>query len=292
MRNLLFKGSATALITPFKDGVIDYGALKAIIKHQIENGTDALVVAGTTGEAPTLRDDEHIELIRFTVKEARGALPVIAGTGSNSTQHAVCMSKKAYSVGANGLLCVTPYYNKCNDEGIIKHYNEIADATPLPVILYNVPSRTGYDLKTSSVEQLCKTKNIFAVKEASGNLSKASEILASCDIGVYSGNDDIIVPMMSIGAAGVISVISNLIPAEVKKLTDLCLKGDFERAKALQQKLLPLIKAIFKNVNPIGIKYAMSLTGMCRPDLRLPLCRPDEACRSAIEIEMKKLYLI
>ncbi len=292
MRNLLFNGSATAIITPFKDGCIDYTALKTLIKHQIENGTDALVVAGTTGEAPTLKDDEHIELIRFVVKEARGNLPIIAGTGSNSTEHAVCMSKKAYSVGANGLLSVTPYYNKCNDEGIITHYEKIANATPLPVILYNVPSRTGYNLKTDSIKKLCKTKNIIAVKEASGDLAKAEEILSSCSVTVYSGNDDIIVPMMSAGALGVISVISNLVPAEVKKLTDLCLKGDYQGANKLQLKLFPLIKAIFKNVNPIGIKYAMSLMKMCEFDVRLPLCFPDKSCKAEIEDEMKKLCLI
>ncbi len=292
MRNLLFKGSATAIITPFKDSAIDYTALKALIKHQIENGTDALVVAGTTGEAPTLKDDEHIELIKFVVKEARGNLPIIAGTGSNSTEHAVCMSKKAYLAGANGLLSVTPYYNKCNDEGIIRHYKKIADATPLPVILYNVPSRTGYNLKNTSINELSETKNIVAVKEASGDLAKASEILSSSNITVYSGNDDIIVPMMSAGALGVISVISNLIPAEVKKLCDLCLKGDYKSARALQLKLFPLIKAIFKNVNPIGIKYAMSLMDMCDFDVRLPLCYPDEACKSEIESELKKLHLI
>lgn len=292
MRNLVFYGSATAIITPFRDGMIDYDALKKLIKHQIDNGTDALVVAGTTGEAPTLRDDEHIELIKYVVKEARGNIPVIAGTGSNSTDHAVCMSKKAYNIGANGLLSVTPYYNKCNDEGIIAHYEKIANATPLPIILYNVPSRTGYDLKTSSVKKLSETENIVAVKEASGDISRASEILSSCNIAVYSGNDDIITPMMSIGALGVISVISNLVPAEVKKITDLCKKSDYEHAKALQLKLFPLIKAIFKNVNPIGIKYAMSLMKMCEFDVRLPLYYPDALCKTQIETEMKKLHLI
>lgn len=292
MRNLIFYGSATAIITPFRDGMIDYDALKRLIKHQIDNGTDALVVAGTTGEAPTLRDDEHIDLIKYVVKEARGNLPIIAGTGSNSTEHAVCMSKKAYSVGANGLLSVTPYYNKCNDDGIIAHYEKIADATPLPIILYNVPSRTGYDLKTTSIKKLLKTENIVAVKEASGDISRASEILSSCDIAVYSGNDDIIVPMMSIGASGVISVISNLVPAEVKKITDLCKRGDYERAKALQLKIFPLIKAIFKNVNPIGIKYALSLMKICEFNIRLPLCHPDAICKTEIENEMKKLHLI
>ena len=292
MRNLLFTGSATALITPFKDGAIDYNALKSIIKHQIENGTDALVVAGTTGEAPTLSDEEHIELIKFTVKEARGNIPVIAGTGSNNTAHAVCMTKKAYSVGANGILSVTPYYNKCNDDGILKHYRKIADATPLPVILYNVPSRTGYNLKTETISKLCEVSNISAVKEASGDIVKSEEIIKTCDISVYSGNDDIIVPMMSIGALGVISVISNLLPAEVKKITDLCKKGDFVKANETQIKLFPLIKSIFKNVNPIGIKYAMSLLKMCESDLRLPLCEPDDKNKQSIEEEMKKLFLI
>lgn len=292
MRNFIFRGSGTALITPFKDGKIDYISYREIIKQQIRNGTDALIVAGTTGEAPTLDDNEHIELIKFTVKESNGNVPIIAGTGSNNTCHAVKMTKLAYESGANGILSVTPYYNKSSDNGIIEHYCKIADATPLPLILYNVPSRTGYNLKLDSIKKLTEKDNIIAIKEASGDVAKSAEILATCYIDVYSGNDDIIVPLMSIGSIGVISVISNILPAEIKKITDLCLKGKYKESSELQLKILPLIKAIFSETNPMGIKYAMSLMGMCRNEMRLPLSKPSDISASLIEEELKKLYLI
>lgn len=293
MKKTIFKGTATALITPFHNGKIDIHKFKELIDHQIENNIDAIVVCGTTGEAPTLDDAEHIVLIDTAVKHVKGKIPVIAGTGSNNTAHALYMSKKAYECGADALLSVTPYYNKCTQEGLYLHYEAIAKATPLPLILYNVPSRTSVNITPETVKRLFEIKNICAIKEASGNIAQCETVLTNCpDIALYSGNDDIIVPVMAIGGIGVISVLSNLIPGECRQIAHAFLNGNTEKAKNQQLKYLPLISALFTEPNPICIKKAMEIMGLCESETRLPL---SPICKNNLDLlknEMRKLNMI
>lgn len=294
MNKTIFKGSATALVTPLNDKGVDFDAIKKLVEFQIENGTDALVVCGTTGEAPTLEDDEHLAAIECAVDTANGRIPIIAGTGSNNTAHAVMMNKEAQRIGADGLLWVSPYYNKTTQRGLVKHYETLAASTDLPAILYNVPSRTGVDIKPETVEKLSKIENIVAIKEATGDVSRACDIIARCgdDIDVYSGNDDIIVPLMSVGAKGVISVLSNIMPRETHDLCMACLDGDFKKAGEVQIKYFNLIKALFSEVNPIPVKTALNLMGHDAGLLRLPLYEMEEKNLETLKTEMKKLNLI
>ena len=277
-KKALFDGVCTALITPFKDGKIDYISLKKIIEFQIENGVDALLINGTTGESATLTEQEKRDIIAFSVQEVNGRVPLIAGTGSNDTKKAVELSKFADEIGADGVLVVTPYYNKASDDGLVYHYFEIANAINIPLILYNVPSRTGVNIPLSVYERLSKHKNIVGVKEASPSLSDFARLCAKCgsDLVLYSGNDNLIVPFLSLGGMGVVSVLSNALPREVGDICRLYFSGKVKKAADLQLRLLPLIEEIFCEVNPIPIKALMAHLGMCCEEYRLPLCRMSE----------------
>ncbi len=294
MKHTIFTGSATALVTPINEKGVNFDALEKIIEHQIASSTDALVICGTTGEAPTLEDHEHLCAIECAVSVAKGRIPIIAGTGSNNTAHAVMMNKEAEKLGADGLLWVAPYYNKSTQRGLVEHYHTLAASTSLPAILYNVPSRTGSDILPPTVEILSKVENIVAIKEATGDVGRSVEIISRCgdDIDVYSGNDDVIVPMMSVGSKGVISVLSNVMPKETHDMCALCLDGDYKRAGEMQVKYLPLIRALFCEVNPIPVKTAMNLMGFDAGDLRLPLFEMEEKNLERLKAEMKKLNLI
>lgn len=294
MKKTIFTGSATALVTPINDKGVDFDSLKNLVEFQIENSTDALVICGTTGEAPTLEDGEHLDAIECAVSCAKGRIPVIAGTGSNNTDHAIMMNKEAQKRGADALLWVTPYYNKTTQRGLIKHYEALAASTDLPAILYNVPSRTGVDIKPEAVEHLSKIENIVAIKEATGDVARAADIISRCGdrIDVYSGNDDIIVPLMSIGAKGVISVLSNIAPKETHDMCELCLEGDFKKAGDIQIKYFNLVKALFCEVNPIPVKTALNLMGKNAGKLRLPLYEMEDKNLEFLKEEMKKLNLI
>lgn len=295
MKNTIFTGAGVAIITPMNaDGSINYEGFAENIEYQIANGTDAIIVCGTTGEASTMTDEEHIECIRFAVEKTAGRIPVIAGTGSNDTKYAVELSKIAQEKGADGLLLVTPYYNKASQKGLIAHFTAIADAVDIPIILYNIPGRTGVSIDINTYKILGQHKNIVAVKEASGNISYTSKLIAQCGdlLDVYSGNDDIIVPMMSIGAKGVISVVSNIMPKETHEITRLCIENNLAEASKLQMKYLELINNLFIEVNPIPVKEAMNQMNMASGPCRLPLCDMTDEHIETLKSSMKKLGLI
>lgn len=283
-RKPVFTGVCTALITPFRDGKIDFEALSGLIEFQIDGGVDALLINGTTGESATLTDAEKREIISFTVSEVGGRVPVIAGTGSNDTKKVVELSKFAYDVGADACLAVTPYYNKASEAGLIKHYEAIADATEIPIILYNVPSRTGVNIPLSVYERLSEHKNIVAVKEANPSVSDFARLSARCgkNLDLYSGNDDLILPCLSLGGNGIISVISNALPRQTGEICRLWFGGKIEEATELQLKLLPLTNALFCEVNPIPIKALLSHLGFCKEEYRLPLCPMDSERKKAL----------
>lgn len=269
----VFTGTGTALITPFKNGKVDYFAFTSLIERQITAGIDALIICGTTGESSTLLDDEHRCVIEHAVAVSNGRVPIVAGTGSNDTDYAVSLSRDACRAGADGLLVVTPYYNKTNELGLIKHYNAIADASEKPVILYNVPSRTGMNISLNVYKALAEHPNIVATKEASGDISAILRIMDTCgdSMKVYSGNDDQAIPIISCGGIGVISTVSNVIPGEFSNLIRIALNGDFATANGLRQKYAALMDAMFTTVNPIPVKAACSSLGLCEPEIRLPL---------------------
>ena len=294
MKNTVFTGAGVAIITPFRDGKIDYEDFARIIEFQIANGTDAIIVCGTTGEASTLSDDEHIDAIEFAVKQTAGRIPVIAGTGSNDTAYAIWLTKEACRVGADALLVVTPYYNKASVKGLINHFTAIADASTKPIILYNVPSRTGCNIPLSVYRELAKHPMIVATKEASGNMSAIAELIAELgdQLDVYSGNDDQIVPILSLGGKGVISVLSNVMPRETHDICQLYFDGKVKESAALQLKLLDLINNLFIEVNPIPVKAAMNLMGYCTKEVRPPMCEPEEAHLEILKASMKKHQLI
>lgn len=294
MNKTLFKGCATALITPINEKGVNFDALEKIIEFQIANSVNAIVVCGTTGEAPTLEDNEHLDAIECAVSVSKGRIPIIAGTGSNNTAHAVMMNKEAEKLGADGLLWVAPYYNKSTQRGLYEHYKTLASSTTLPAILYNVPSRTGSDIRPETVEKLSAIENIVAIKEATGDLARTVEIISRCgdNIDVYSGNDDIVVPMMSVGAKGVISVLSNIMPQETSDMCSLCLKGDYTSAGKMQVEFYNLVKALFCEVNPIPVKTAMNLMGFDAGSLRLPLYEMAEDNLEFLKSEMQKFSLI
>jgi 4-hydroxy-tetrahydrodipicolinate synthase len=274
----LFTGACTALITPFKNGEIDYKSLKDLIEFQISSGIDALLINGTTGESATLSECEKRELISFATREVAHRVPLIAGTGSNSTKKAIHLSQFACDVGVDSVLVVTPYYNKASADGLLKHYEAIANEIDIPLILYNVPSRTGVNIPLPVYEKLSEHKNITAVKEASPSISDFARLSEKCNkkLDLYSGNDDLILPTLSLGGKGVISVISNILPKETKEICRLWFDGKIKEATELQLKLLPLINAIFSEVNPIPIKTLLANEGFCSEEFRLPLCRMDE----------------
>ena len=272
-KKTIFTGVCTALITPFWDGEIDYKALKNLIEFQIKSGIDALLINGTTGESATLSEKEKQELISFAIREVGGRIPIIAGTGSNSTKKAIELSQFASDVGVDAILVVTPYYNKASVEGLIQHYEAIANAVDVPIILYNVPSRTGVNIPLSVYDKLANHKNIVAVKEANPDVSAMAKLCAKCSdrLDIYSGNDDLILPTLSLGGKGVISVLSNILPKDVGDICKFWFEGKTKEATALQLNLLPLINAIFSEVNPIPIKALMAKEGFCQEEYRLPL---------------------
>ena len=286
MKRPVFTGAAVAIITPMNtDGSVNYDELGRIIDDQIAHSTDAIVICGTTGESPTLTDEEHTECIRYTVKKVAGRVPVIAGTGSNDTKYAIWLSQQAEADGADALLLVTPYYNKTSQAGLLAHYTAIADAVHIPCILYNVPSRTGCNLTPATLAELAKHPNINAVKEASGNISHVAEIAAACgdSLNIYSGNDDQIVPLLALGGKGVISVVSNVAPELVHNCCQAFFDRDTAKACALQLEMLPLEEALFCEVNPIPVKYAMNVLGWNAGECRLPLVEPSDAHKAKIE---------
>ena len=276
MKRSIFTGSAAAIVTPFKKDGVDLEALGKLLDFQLENGTDAIVVCGTTGEASTMTYEERAETIGFCVRHVGGRVPVIAGSGSNSTENAVTLSREAERRGADGLLVVTPYYNKASQAGLIRHYQAVAAAVSLPIILYNVPSRTGVSIAPETCAALAEVPNIVGIKEASGNLGNVQRILALCpeDFSVWSGNDDETVPICALGGKGVISVVANILPAEMHRLTQLCLKNDFAAAGKLQVELKNFCDAMFCEVNPIPVKTALGPLGWRVGELRSPMCPP------------------
>jgi len=294
MKNTVFTGAAVALVTPFNENGVDFDKLGEIIDFQIENGTDAIVVCGTTGEPATMPDAEHLSVIEYAVKRVNKRVPLIAGTGGNDTAHCTRLSKAAEELGADALLLVTPYYNKTSQKGLQKHFETVADTVNIPMILYNVPSRTGLNISVSCMKALAQHKNIVALKEASGNMSYVMELVKECGdlIDIYSGNDDIIVPMLSVGSVGVISVLSNIMPKETHDICELFFNGRIKESCALQTKLLDLINSLFIEVNPIPVKTAMNLMGFNVGPLRLPLYDMEDKNLEALKTQLKLNGLI
>lgn len=285
---MLFKGSGVALVTPFNETGVDFNKLGELIEYHIENKTDALIVCGTTGESTTMSDEEQFAVIDFTVKKVNKRIPVIAGTGSNNTMHSVHLSQEAEKLGVDGLLVITPYYNKTNQRGLKLHFETIAASTKLPIILYNVPGRTGVNIKPSVIAELAEIKNIVAVKEASGDLAQVAEIarLVPEGFAIYSGNDDSILPLLSLGGVGVISVVANICPKETHDLVEKFLNGDVEGSRKLQLGMKSLIDKLFIEVNPIPVKTAMNLLGFEVGDLRLPLAPMEESNLKTLRDEL------
>lgn len=285
MKKPIFQGSCTALITPFTENGVNYDTLFALIEMQIQNGTAAIVLCGTTGEGSTMSDEEQLAVIRRGAAYIGGRIPLIAGTGSNDTAHAVARSKAAQDAGADAVLVVTPYYNKATPTGLVRHYCAVADALTIPVIAYNVPSRTGVDMPIAVYEQFSRHPNINGVKEASGNIAKVSAVIGRLgdDFHVWSGNDDQNVPILSLGGKGVISVLSNLCPGYVSEMTAACFAGDYPRAAQMQNRIMPLIDALFCEVNPIPVKAALGMLGYAVGSCRLPLCELEPAHRELVK---------
>jgi len=294
MKNTVFTGAATAIVTPLTENGIDFEQFGRLIDFQINEGIDAIVVAGTTGEASTLTDDEHKEAIRFCVERVGGRVPVIAGTGSNDTAYAIELTRYACEVGADAMLLVTPYYNKATQKGLVASFTAIADASTKPCILYNVPSRTGCNLLPATVKALASHKNIVGIKEASGNISQIAELaaLVGDEIDIYSGNDDQIVPVLSLGGKGVISVLSNIMPKATSEMCKKFFAGDVAGARKLQLDLLPLVNALFCEVNPIPAKAAVAAMGYCENRVRLPLTVMEPQNEAKLLSLMKEQNLI
>ena len=290
----IFRGAATALITPLTPDGIDFDRFGRLIDWQIEQGIDALVIAGTTGEGSTLTDDEHRACIRYSVERAAGRVPIIAGTGSNDTDYAIDLTRCACEAGADAMLVVTPYYNKATQKGLIRMYEKIADESSKPLILYNVPSRTGVGIEPATYQALAEHPNIAAIKEANGNIAKIVETraLVGDKLDIYSGNDDEVVPILSVGGAGVISVLSNVLPKETSLMCHRFFEGDLQGSLELQLKYTPLIKALFSEVNPIPVKAAMAAMGFCEDYLRLPLTSMEEAHKDVLLARMRELGII
>jgi len=288
----LFKGSGVAIVTPFNKDGIDLNKLKELLDWQISSGTDAIIICGTTGEASTMSESERKEVIKFTVDVVNKKVPVIAGTGTNNTAATVNMSKWAESIGVDGLLIITPYYNKTTQKGIFEHFKAVNDSVNIPIIAYNVPSRTGLNITPKTLLTLCELNNLVAIKEASGNISQVVEMKALCRdrLDIYSGNDDQIIPILSLGGAGVISVIANLLPKEIHDICHLYANGNYDDALKLQLDMLELINVMFIETNPIPIKTAMNLKDMNVGDLRLPLCDMEEGNLKALKNALDSYY--
>lgn len=292
-KTLPFTGSGVAIVTPFDGQKTNYDALGELIEWHIENKTDAIIICGTTGEASTMPDAEHLGAIEYTVKKVAGRIPVIAGTGSNETLHAIELSKKAEELGVDGLLQVTPYYNKATQKGLVAHFSAIANAVSIPVILYNVPSRTGVNISVAALKELAKVDNIVAIKEASGNISYTAQVAAEVpELYIYSGNDDMIIPIMSLGGKGVISVLANVMPKETHDMCQAYLDGDCATATKMQLEYLELVNNLFIEVNPIPVKTALNLMGKNVGNLRLPLTDMEEGNLNKLKASLKKHNLI
>ncbi len=293
-KNPIFRGAATALITPLNENGVDYEAFGRLIDWQIESGIDALVIAGTTGEASTLTDEEHREVLRFAIERIAGRVPAVAGTGSNDTAYAIDMTKFACELGYDAMLVVTPYYNKATQKGLIRMFTAIADASTKPIILYNVPSRTGVNIAPATYAALADHPNVCAIKEANGDISSAvaTASLVGGKLDLYSGNDDQIVPLLSLGGSGVISVLSNLLPKETSEMCHKFFNGDVAGSAAMQFKYLPLVNALFCEVNPIPVKAAMAAMGFCENYVRLPLTPMEEEHQEKLLSIMRELGLI
>ncbi len=294
MKNTVYKGMATAMVTPMTSTGVDYDTLARFIDFQLEAGINALVAVGTTGESATLTPQERKDVIRFTVKRVAGRVPVIAGTGTNNTEHVLEFTRCACGDGADAILTVTPYYNKATQGGLIAHYTAVADVSEKPVIMYNVPSRTGCNILPATVETLSQHEKIVGIKEASGNMAQVVEILARCgdNIDVYSGEDALTIPMMAMGAVGCISVLTNVVPKEATEMTDKFFAGDIAGAANLQKRFLPLINCLFSEVNPIPAKAAVTAMGFGTEHLRLPLTPMEQPNRQLLFAEMKKLGVL
>ena len=294
MKNTVFTGAATAIVTPMNEKGVDYESFERLIEWQISEGIDALVIAGTTGEGSTLSDAEHREVLKFAVDKIAGRVPVIAGTGSNDISYAIELTKYACSIGADAMLVVTPYYNKATQNGLIKSFTAIADASTKPIILYSVQSRTGCNIAPETCAVLAKHKNIVAIKEASGNISQIAKIasLVGDDMDIYSGNDDQIVPILSLGGKGVISVLSNILPKETSRICSSFFEGKIEESRELQLKYIDLVDALFSEVNPIPVKAAVSAMGFGENYLRLPLTPMEEKNEKVLFDIMRKNNLI
>lgn len=290
----IFKGAGVALVTPFKNNKIDFDNYGELIEWQIAEGIDAIIACGTTGEASTMTDEEQIEVVSYAVQKTAGRVPVIAGAGSNDTNHGIALSKELEKCGSDGLLHVTPYYNKCTQKGYIQHMTAIADSVNIPIILYSVPGRTGVNVQPKTALELSKHPNIVGIKEASGNISQCAEIcrLVPDDFAVYSGNDDMIVPLLSLGGQGVISVLANIIPKDTHEMATKFLNGDAAGARKLQLDTKPLTDALFAEVNPIPVKAALSIMGKSNMEYRLPLCEPEDATIELLKKELKAYGVI
>lgn len=275
----MFTGSIVALVTPFKNGKVDYKSLGKLVEFHLKNGTSGILPCGTTGESPTLTYEEHEEVVRFVVQAVKKKVPVVAGTGSNSTQETIELSQAAKKDGADGLLLVVPYYNKPTQKGLYAHFRKVAEEVDLPIILYNIPGRTGVNMLPETVAKVARDcKNIIGIKEAAGSLDQVSEIIQVCpkDFTLLSGDDSLTLPMLSVGGKGIISVIANIVPRDVSEMCNAWFKGNVEKAKELHYKMFPLVKALFIETNPIPVKTAMGLLGLCSPELRLPLVSMEE----------------
>ena len=293
MKTLPFTGSGVAIVTPFDGDKTNYDALGELIEMHIAKKTDAIIICGTTGEASTMSNEDHLAAIEYTVKKAAGRIPVIAGTGSNETAHAIELSQKAEALGTDGLLHVTPYYNKTTQKGLVEHFTAIANSVKIPIILYNVPSRTGMNISIDTLKKLAKVDNIVAIKEASGNISYTAQIAAEVpELYIYSGNDDMIVPVMSLGGKGVISVVANIMPEETHNICEYYLNGDVQKSLELQLEMLELINNLFIEVNPVPIKTAMNLLGYNAGNLRLPLTDMEDKNLETLKNSLKKMNLL
>lgn len=291
MKKILFKGCGTAISTPFDENGVNFKEFKKLVENQIQNKVDSLIVCGTTGEASTMTTEEKVATIKCAVETSNSRIPIIAGTGGNNTKQVIEYSKEIEKLGVNGLLIVTPYYNKCTQNGLIEHYTEIAKNVSLPIILYNVPSRTGVNIEPKTCLELSKIENIVAIKEASGNLSQVAQIAHLCgeNLYIYSGNDDQILPVLSLGGIGVISVLSNVMPEYTHNIVQNFLDGNISLATKMQLDALPLIKALFSEVNPIPVKAALNISGFNFGIPRLPLTRLSEQKENILKYELLKL---
>ncbi|HYS15915.1 MAG TPA: 4-hydroxy-tetrahydrodipicolinate synthase [Candidatus Binatia bacterium] len=290
-----FQGSFVAMVTPFRNGKVDEAKLRELVEFHVSNGTDGLIPCGTTGESPTLSHDEHHRVVELVIEAARGRIRVVAGTGSYSTADAIEMTKHAERAGAAGALVVNPYYNKPTQEGLYRHFRAVAESVAIPILLYNIQSRTAINVETDTMARLARdVKNIAGVKEASGSLDQMSQVIAACgpDFSVLSGDDNITLPLLAIGGSGVVSVIANLVPRETADLVHAALDGDWKRARDLHYRLFPLARAAFLETNPIPIKEAMAMAGMLEPEFRLPMCRMSDANRDKLRAILKPYGLI